>query len=124
MHVSSKEVSEHGAHIITNVIEFDGAGEIASEKAKLSASVVSVSRTESGGVEVKTSVVVSEPVVEQPKAVEPEKVLSADEQALEFLHEQGNSDEDAKEALAKFGAARILAKRNAKLDEELDSVIS
>lgn len=120
MHVSTKDVDKDGVHILTNLVEGDGPNPIASDKAKLEAKVISVSRTESGGVQVQTALSISEPEVVAPK------LLSEDDVALEYLASKGITGDEAKEDLAKFGASRILAQKSsdeaakqADLDEQL-----
>lgn len=120
MHVTSKEVDQDGKHILTSVLEADGPFALVSEKGSISASVVSAVRTSSGGVELKVSVSISEPVVEAPKS------LSEEDVALAYLASKGITGDEAKDDLAKFGASRILAQKSddeakaqAALDEQL-----
>lgn len=57
MHVSTKDSSNDGStHLLTSVIEADGASELCSTAATLTGEVVSVKRTVSGGIEVVTAV--------------------------------------------------------------------
>lgn len=125
MHVTSKEVDENGKHILTSVLEADGPLELVSAKGSVSASVASVVRTSSGGIEVKVVVAVTEPVVEAPKSVSP------DDLALEYLAGKGITGKEAEDALKVYGADRILARKSddaakaqAELDEELKAKLA
>ncbi len=61
MHVTTKDSSRDGrSHVLTSVIEADGAAELVREKEKLSAEILSVARTASGGIELKVAVFVGE----------------------------------------------------------------
>lgn len=72
MHVTSKDSSKDGTlHTLTSVIEADGAYELASPEAELSADVVRVERTASGGIEVEMAVKVAEPAPVEIKAEPP-----------------------------------------------------
>lgn len=125
MHVTTKETDENGVHILASQVEADGPFALCSEAAKLSAEVVSIERTASGGFTLKTAIKVTEPV-----AV-PVKPTTPDDQALEYLGSKGITGEEAKKDLEKFGASRILAAKskaeadkNASLDEELAEKLS
>jgi hypothetical protein len=126
MHVTTKEVDQNGVHILTSVIEGDGALAIASEEANLTASVVSVKRTASGGVQVQTSVTISEPA--PASAPTP---LTAQDEAVAYFVSKGFTKESAEKQVARFGVYRIFAQRKAdnaaasqKLDEELSELLS
>lgn len=114
-----------GTHIVTALMEGDGAVELASKDAKLSARVISISRTDSGGVQVQTAVLISEPA---PVAV---KVITPEEDAAQFLVDKlGISMEAAKSQVTHFGASRVLAakakeaaEKNSDLDKELEAVL-
>jgi hypothetical protein len=124
MHVSTKDTDENGVHILTNTVEGDGPVEVASAKAKLSARVISVQRTDSGGVRVQTALEITEPQPEAPKAAEaPTPAPTPEEEAAAFLKEQGLSDEEAKTAVEKFGSQAILLKRMAKREAELNALL-
>lgn len=119
MHVSSKEVDKGGTHIITDILEADGAVELASPDAKFVVKVLSVQRTDSGGVKLQVALNIQEPAPKEPPKPE--------DAALSFLKEKGHSDKKAKEMLEKFGHDRIRARmakaaaeKEAALDDELD----
>lgn len=124
MHVTTKEVDDQGVHILTSTVEADGAFELASAQAKLDAKVIAVRRTDSGGVVVQTALTITEPKAETPAAPEPAKPEpTVAEQAEEYLKSTGLSDAEAKAAVERFGAAKILQKKNAALDQELDALL-
>lgn len=57
MHVSTKDSSKDGkTHLLTSVLEADGPFELVSTDEYLSGSVLGVTRTASGGIEVLTEV--------------------------------------------------------------------
>jgi hypothetical protein len=136
MHLTTKEVItdkdqakelrvEVGCHILTTVIEADGPFELATDKAKFEADVISVKRTASGGVEIQTAFHVHEPQPEKVATPEPAKPLpTADEEAAAYLKEKGLSDEEAKAAVERFGAAAIFAKRHQERDAELNALLA
>lgn len=113
MHVTTKEVDQSGTHILTSVVEGDGPNPICSADAKLEAKVISLSRTDSGGIQVQTAVTISEPA--PAVAVVAAVPLTADQQATAYLVSKGQSETDAAANVAKFGADRILT---AKADDE------
>jgi hypothetical protein len=121
MHVTTKEVDNDGVHILTSILEGDGATALASENAKLHADVISVQRTASGGIQVQTAVQVEEPQAAKAEAPAPEP--TQEEQAAAYLISKGLSIDEAKEAVAKFGAAKVLAKRQQELTDELDALV-
>jgi hypothetical protein len=103
MHVSTKETDENGVHIFTNTAEGDGPVALASPDAKLSAEVIAVRRTASGGVFVQTALHIEEPVKAAPQLAK-----SADEQAKDYLASKSYSGDSAEQMLKKYGAAKIL----------------
>ncbi|HEX3156794.1 MAG TPA: hypothetical protein VHV32_19350 [Candidatus Angelobacter sp.] len=122
MHVTTKDVDEKGTHILTSVLEGDGPIALASEKAKLSATVISVQRTDSGGVKVQTALTISEPAPE----VAPEPLKPEDE-AVAYLVSKGFAADAAVVHVGKFGATRVLAQRDAEkvaADKQLDDELS
>lgn len=126
MHVTTKEVDQNGTHVITSVLEGDGALAIASAEATLSASVISVQRTESGGVKVQVALTITEPA----PAVAPAPLTPEDE-AIAYLVGKNFDASAALLQVSKFGATRILAQRDAekaeeakKLDEELKALLT
>lgn len=126
MHVTTKEIDDKGVHILTSVLEGDGALALASEKAELKASIVSVQRTESGGVKVQVALSINEPApVEAPAPSTPE------DEAVSYLAGKGFDAAAALLQVSKFGASRILSQRDAekleadkKLDEELKALLT
>ena len=121
MHVSTKEVDEGGVHTLTNLVEADGPFALASPNAKLDARVAEIRRTESGGIEVKTQFMISEPVAAVAAVPAPEP--TADDLALAYLKEKGLGDDDAKAALGKFGTSAILAKQADERSAELNNLL-
>ena len=122
MHVTTKEVDEDGVHVLTSVIEGDGPLPIASEKARISARVLSFTRTDSGGVQVVTQVSIQEPA---PTTVEAPAPPPTDEEvASAYLVTKGAKKADADAQVVKFGAARILKARDEALDAELASQLN
>lgn len=105
MHVTTKETDEGGAHVLTSIIEGDGAVALASDKAEIVASVLSASRTDSGGIQVKLAVTVKEPA--------PPPVAPADpkDQAIAYFVEKGFTAKDAAAQVERFGADRVLAQK-------------
>lgn len=136
MHVSTKDVIGDkdsakelgvpvGTHILTNTVEGDGPVALASDKAELTAKVIGIQRTASGGVVVQTALFIKEPVAQAPVSVTP------NDQAAAYLVSKGKSENEAKAMVAKFGAVRILsaksedeAKEVEKLDAELKEALS
>jgi hypothetical protein len=114
-----------GAHIVTTVIEGDGPVALCSAEAKLSARVLHVTRTDSGGMEVQVAVLVSEPA---PAIVTPPTPAPAppipQEQAVSYFTSKGMSIETAKAKVEEFGVARVLAAREKELDNELAKVVA
>jgi len=120
MHVTTKEVDQNGTHILTSVVEGDGPNPIASANAKLNAKVISLQRTESGGVQVQTALTIDEPTSA------PVVTLAPADEAVAYLVAKGIAEAEAKEDVATFGVDRVLAARakdaaeaQAKLDEQL-----
>ena len=125
MHVTTKEVDDQGVHILSSTVEADGPFELASDKAKLDAKVIAIRRTDSGGVFVQTALTIDEPKPETPKAPEPPApVKTAAEEATEYLVSTGLSKTEAEGAVERFGAEKILAKKTAALDSELDALLA
>jgi len=124
MHVSTKEVDDQGVHILSSTVEADGPFELASDKAKLDAKVIAVRRTDSGGVFVQTALTITEPEPVVQKAPEPEKPApTAAELATDYLKSTGLSDSEAAAAVERFGAQKILQKKQAALDAELEALL-
>jgi hypothetical protein len=72
MHVVSQDSSKDGRkHLLSTVIEADGASELASAKSQITARVISGRRTASGGIAVEVEILVREPgdVVVAPATV-------------------------------------------------------
>jgi hypothetical protein len=136
MHISTKDVVadarqakelslEIGSHIITALIEGDGAVALASDKAEFDARVISVQRTDSGGIQVQTAVFVREPAPEKVKEPEaPKPQPTAEEQAISYLVSKGSSEDEAKSQVERFGVDRILSARNKELDAEVAALVS
>jgi hypothetical protein len=125
MHVTEKIVDDNGVHILSSTLEADGAFALASEKAKLDAKVIAVRRTDSGGVFVQTAVTIDEPVPEVVPVPEPEKPAPTPEElAAEYLKEKGMSEGEATAAIERFGAAKVLQKKNAEREAELDALLA
>lgn len=62
MHVTSKDSSHDGhTHILTSILEADGASELAKVGDSLVAEIANVERTASGGIQVVIKVSVGEP---------------------------------------------------------------
>lgn len=104
MHVTTKETDEGGAHVLTSIIEGDGAVALASDKAEIVASVLSASRTDSGGIQVKVAVTVKEPAPDAP--VDPK------DQAIAYFVTKGFTEKDAATQVERFGADRVLAQKD------------
>src|SRR5690349_349663 len=112
MHITTKEVDDQGVHILTSIVEADGPLALCSADATLDAKVISVQRTDAGGVKVQTSLTITEPapaVAPTPEPVVPEP--TPEERASAYLEGKGLSADDAKAAVAKFGAGAVLAKQ-------------
>jgi hypothetical protein len=124
MHVTDKIVDKDGVHILSSTLEADGAFQLASAEAKLDAKVIALRRTESGGVFLQTGVTITEPAPKVAAVAEPAKPEpTAEEQSVAYLKETGLSDAEAKGAVERFGAAKILKKKQAALDAELDALV-
>lgn len=112
-----------GTHILTSVIEGDGAVAMASEQAKLSAKVLHVTRTASGGIEVQTAVFVSEPAPVVAPAPPPPPP-SDQEKAIAYFTDKGFSVASAKAQVEQFGVGRVLAMASKELDEKLAALVT
>jgi hypothetical protein len=124
MHVTEKIVDDKGVHILSSTLEADGPFEIASPKAALEAKVIALRRTASGGVFLQTAVSITEPAAEPVVVPEPEKPAPTPEElATEYLKSTGLSASEAAGAIERFGAAKILQKKNAALDAELSALL-
>ncbi len=125
MHVTEKIVDKDGIHILSSTVEADGPFVLASEKAVLDAEVIALRRTDSGGVFLQVALSVTEPKPEVVAVPEPAKPAPTPEElATEYLKQTGLSDAEAAGAVERFGAAKILAKKNAALDAELDALVA
>lgn len=136
MHTTTKDVVtdkdkaaeldvELGAHILSTTIEADGPFQIASPLAKFHAEVIAVRRTDSGGVFVQTALHIVEPVPAAPAAAPvPEVLPTPEELATEYLKEKGLTDGEAKTAVDRFGAAKILRKQTEERDSELSALLA
>jgi len=136
MHVTTKEVVtdekrakeldvDPGVHILTSAIDADGPFEMCSPKAKLSAEVIALRRTDNGGIFLQTALTISEPQPEAAPAPEvPEKAPTPEELATEYLKEKGMTTGEATAAIERFGAAKILFKKNAEREGELDALLA
>jgi len=109
-------------HFIEGTLEADGSTSLASEKAKLSARVISLTRTASGGINYQLAIYADEPqTVAEEKAPE----VSSDEKAcIGYFTSKGYSEDEAKEHVKTFGVARVLAKIKAELDDKLETVVA
>jgi hypothetical protein len=124
MHVTDKVVDDQGVHILSSTLEADGPFVLASPTAKLDAKVIAVRRTDSGGVFVQTAVSIEEPKPAPAEVQEPEKPAPTPEElASEYLKSKGLSADEAKAAIERFTAAKILQKKNAELADELDALL-
>ncbi len=112
-----------GTHILTSVIEGDGAVALASEKATLSGKVLSVQRTDSGGIQVQTAVFISEPAPAAAPAPPPPEP-SAEEKAIAYFTSKGFPAKTAEAQVAQFGVGRVLAMRDKELDQALEKVVA
>ena len=134
MHVTTKDVVGTdddakkynlpvGANILTTVLESDSALPLCSEKAILSAKVLSTSRTVSGGIQLQVAVLASEPAnvpVSAPAPAEDPKFL----EAVEYFVGKGLSDSDARKKVNQFGVVRVLAAKSKELDDELSALVA
>lgn len=111
-----------GTHILTSIIEGDGAVAMASEQAKLSAKVLHVTRTVSGGIEVQTAVFVSEPTPAAAPAPPPPEPTDQ-EKAEAYFTSKGFSVASAKAQVEQFGVGRVLAMASKELDEKLKALV-
>ena len=111
-----------GTHILTSTIEGDGPVAMCSDKASLSAKVLHVTRTGSGGIEVQTAVSVSEPtpapVMASAPAEDP-KFLAA----VDYFIGKGLTDADARKNVNQFGVDRVLAAKDKELDDKLADMV-
>jgi len=112
-----------GTHILTSVIEGDGPVAMCTDKASLSAKVLHVTRTDSGGIEVQTAVFVSEPA----PATAPTPVIAEDPKFLEavaYFVGKGLSDTEARKSVNEYGVARVLAAKDRELDNQLTALVN
>lgn len=123
MHVTTRETDDSGVHILTSVIESDSATALVSEQAELSAKIISIQRTASGGIQVQVAVSVKEPA--------PAIALSPADQALAYFVDKGFTASDAAAQVARFGVDRILSQKaneeavkQQDLDKELAAVLA
>lgn len=135
MHNTTKEVVadekvakelgvDQGTHILSTTCEADGPFEMVSPKGKLHAEIIALRRTESGGVFLQTALSIEEPQPEVPKAPEPvEAPPTPEELAAAYLKEKGMKPGEAKAAIERYGAAKILQEKNAERDAELKALL-
>ena len=110
-------------NILTNTLEGDGPVALCSPAAQLSAKVISVARTESGGIVIQTALFISEPAnipVPVPAIAEDPKFL----EAVEYFVGKGLTDTDARKKVNEFGVVRVLAAKDRELDTQLDTLVS
>jgi len=126
MHVTEKVVDENGVHILTSQIEADGPFAICSKDAMLTASVISLKRTDSGGVKLQVALTVQEPTPPAPVVAEPATPLpTAEEEALAYLvSDKGLKKKEAQAAVERFGAQKVLAKREEERNAELEALLA
>jgi hypothetical protein len=124
MHVTTKEVDQDGTHILTSVVESDGPNALCTEQAKLTAKIISLQRTPSGGVQIQAALTIDEPVQVVAEAPAPVKAPTLEEQAAAYFESKGYSAEDAQAQVEKFGAVRVLAQRDKELDDQLAAALS
>ena len=138
MHVTTKEIVadkesrakypdlNDGTHILTSVVEADGPVALCSADAKLEARVISIQRTDSGGVKVQVALNITEPApTVAPVALAPK------DQASAYLAGKGMNTAEIAKAIETFGVDRILAREAAEkdqaakaLDEQLNKLLS
>lgn len=129
--MSDEELSEQphllklpeDTHIVSGTLEGHGATELASEKAQLSAKVVKLARTASGGVEYQLAIFVSEPTPAPVVAAKPAEDPTFLE-AVEYFVGKGLTDSGARKKVNEFGIARVLAAKNRELDANLDKLLT
>lgn len=136
MHITTKDVIgdekaakelgvDVGTHILTSTLDGDGAVALVSLEGKLEAKVISVQRTDSGGIKVQTAVTVTEPKpVAPPEPEKPIIPLTLEEEASAYLQEKGLAQADADAAVAKYGAVNVLIRRTKERDAELSALLS
>lgn len=108
-------------HIVSGTLEGNGAVSLASDKAKLSAKVIKLERTVSGGINYQVAILVSEPT---PAPV-PVAVAAVDERreaAIAYFTDKKFTRVDAERQVDRFGVDRVLAMKSKQLDEELAKV--
>lgn len=114
-----------GTHIVTITSEADGASELASDKATISAKIIkSPKRTDSGGFELQVAIFVSEPTPAVQEKAPEVKESTPEEQAVSYFVEKGMKEDTAKVQVARFGVSRVLAMRDKELDEQLAALVA
>jgi len=115
-----------GAHVLTTILEADGPFEMATARAGILAGIISTERTESGGVKIVSYFDINEPAPEPaPEApAQPERMPTAEDLATEYLVKEKNmTAAQASDAVLRFGATKVLQRKNAQRDAELDSLL-
>lgn len=111
-------------HIVTGSLEGNGpVALVSSDKAVLSARVIKLERTSSGGIDYQVAIYVQEPTpvpVLVVQAAEDPQYLAA----VAYFVETGMSDQAARIQVNRFGVARVLAQRDRELDAELAKVVA
>ena len=109
-------------HIITGKIVGNGATELASPLAQLSAKVIKLTRSDDGGIEYQVAILVNEPKP-NPVPVPAPPVDANTENAVAYLKTKGMTDEQAREKVKLFGWQRVLAAKDKELDQEVQALI-
>lgn len=115
MHVATKDSSKDGsAHLLTTVIEADGAFELCHIGDDLKGEILSVRRTDSGGIEVQVAVSITKPVAAPLQLVEDPGFL----EAVAYIIGKGYDEVTARKKVNVFSAARVLAAKDKELNDE------
>jgi hypothetical protein len=109
------------AHIVTGTLEANGAAELVSPIGEISAKIIKLQRTTSGGIDYQLAIFTEEPEpVLAPEPMTPEgTALTPEQTALLYFTEKGMPLATARAQVARFGVERINRMRDKELDDEL-----
>ena len=106
-------------HIVSGVLEADGAHQLVSVEGHLSSKVIKLARSDSGGIEYQLAIFASEPRPVVERGTAPEVMPTQEQEAELYFTEKGFTPEDARKQVKRFGVQRVMAMRGKELDEEL-----
>ncbi len=101
-----------GSNLLSVIIEADGATELASEAATVSAKATAYSRTVSGGIAIDIVVNVKEPEIVVGT------LLNPNDEAVAYFVAKGFTPNDAQSQVDRFGVSRVLNQRDKEIADK------